>query len=101
MLAVGAPTANIGAKLAGRTLEAGVYKSSGPTAIAVGATLTSNGQGNPNAVFIFQIADTPITSSAAKISLTNSAQACHVFWQVASTATRWAHGRPSSTRPWR
>jgi hypothetical protein len=78
-----------------------VHKSSGPTAIAVGATLTSNGQGNPNGVFIFQIADTPITSSAAKISLTNSAQACHVFWQVASTATRWAHGRPSSTRPWR
>ncbi len=83
-----APTANIGAELAGTTLTAGVYKSSGPTGIGVVAgTLTLNGQGDPNAVFIFQIADTLITSSAATISLTNSAQACHVYWQVASSAT--------------
>lgn len=83
-----APTAGIGAELAGRTLTAGVYKSTGPTGIGVvGGTLTLNGQGNPNAVFIFQVAKTLITSSAAKVRLTNSAQACHVYWQVASSAT--------------
>lgn len=83
-----APTASIGAELAGRTLTAGVYKSTGPTGIGVaGGTLTLNGQGNPNAVFIFQVAKTLITSSAAKIKLTNGAQACHVYWQVASSAT--------------
>lgn len=61
-----APTASIGAELAGRTLTAGVYKSTGPTGIGVaGGTLTLNGQGNPNAVFIFQVAKTLITSSAA------------------------------------
>ena len=47
-----APTALIAGDLVGQTLTSGVYKSSGP--IAVSGTLTLDGQGDPDSVFIFQ-----------------------------------------------
>jgi hypothetical protein len=80
-----APTANVSGDLVGQTLTSGVYKSTGP--IALSGTLTLDGQGNPNAVFIFQIASTLITASASHVNVINGAQACHVFWQVGSSAT--------------
>jgi hypothetical protein len=80
-----AKTASVAGDLVGKTLTTGVYKSTGP--LALSGTVTLNGQGNPNAVFIFQIASTLITASASHVSLLNGAQACHVFWQVGSSAT--------------
>ncbi len=80
-----APTANVAGDLVGKTLTAGVYKSTGPLGLT--GTVTLNGQGNPNAVFIFQIASTLITASASHVNVINAAQACHVFWQVGSSAT--------------
>jgi hypothetical protein len=80
-----AETSSVAGDLVGKTLTAGVYKSTGP--IALSGTLTLNGQGNPNAVFIFQAASTLITASASKVSVINGAQACNVFWQVGSSAT--------------
>lgn len=80
-----AKTASVAGDLVGKTLTSGVYKSTGP--LALSGTVTLNGQGNPNAVFIFQIASTLITASASHVSLLNGAQACHVFWQVGSSAT--------------
>ena len=44
-------------------------------------------QGDPNAVFIFQIGSTLITGSNTTVQLINGAQACNVFWQVGSSAT--------------
>ncbi|HEX9086810.1 MAG TPA: ice-binding family protein, partial [Arthrobacter sp.] len=80
-----AMTALVAGDLVGKTLAPGVYKSSGP--LSVSGALTLNGQGNPNAVFIFQVASTLTTASASSIVLTNSAQACNVYWQVGSSAT--------------
>jgi hypothetical protein len=80
-----AKTASVAGDLVGKTLTAGVYKSTGPLGLT--GTVTLNGQGNPNAVFIFQIASTLITGSASHVSLLNGAQACNVFWQVGSSAT--------------
>ena len=80
-----APTASVAGDLVGRTLTSGAYKSTGP--LALGGTLTLDGQGNPKAVFIFQIASTLITASASNVRLINDAQACNVFWQVGSSAT--------------
>jgi hypothetical protein len=51
-----APTASVAGDLVGQTLTAGVYNSTGP--LALSGTVTLNGQGDPNAVFIFQIAST-------------------------------------------
>jgi hypothetical protein len=78
-------TASVAGDLVGKTLTAGVYKSTGP--LALSGTVTLNGQGNPDAVFIFQVASTLITASASHVKVINGAQACHVFWQVGSSAT--------------
>ena len=80
-----APTANVSGDLVGTTLTAGVYNASGP--LALSGTLTLDGQGNPDAVFIFQAASTLTTATASQVSMINGAQACHVFWQIGSSAT--------------
>jgi len=57
------------------------------TSVSAMLHVTLNAQGNPNAVFIFQIGSTLITGSGTSVSLVNGAQACNVFWQVGSSAT--------------
>ncbi|MCP9001968.1 ice-binding family protein [Pseudarthrobacter sp. RMG13] len=84
--AAGQPlTTSVSGDLVGRTLTEGVYGST--SSLALSGPLTLDGQGNPNSVFVFQAASTLITASASSIILTNSAQACNVFWQVGSSAT--------------
>lgn len=81
-------TSQIATDLAAATLTDGTYDSaSGTFEINGGGTLTLNGQGNADAVFIFKMATTLVTSSSSKVVLTNSAQACNVYWQVGSSAT--------------
>lgn len=80
-----AATATVAGDLVGQTLTPGVYKSVGP--LDLSGALTLNGEGNPNSVFIFQVASTLTTASASSIVLTNSAQACNIYWQVGSSAT--------------
>jgi ice-binding like protein len=50
-------------------------------------TLTLNGGGNPNAVFIFQIGTTLTTATSSVVLAVNGAQAANIFWQVGSSAT--------------
>ncbi len=79
-------TANVPSFIgAGQSLAPGVYKAS--TSLDVGGALTLNAGGDPNAVWIFQVPSTLVTDSASSVLLTNSAQACNVFWQVGSSAT--------------
>jgi len=81
-----APTQNLtGQDLGGMTLTGGVY-SFGSSAGLTG-TLTLDGQGNPHAVFIFQIGSTLTTASDSSVAFTDGARACNVFWQVGSSAT--------------
>jgi Ice-binding-like len=69
----------------GPALTPGVYNA--PSSLGVTGTVTLDGQGDPNAVFIFQIGSTLTTASGSAISLTDGANACNVFWQVGSSAT--------------
>lgn len=69
----------------GYTLEPGVY-TSGST-MGITGTLTLDGGGDPDAVFIFQAGSSLTTATDSEVVLTNSAQACNVFWQVGSSAT--------------
>jgi len=74
--------------LGGLTLTAGVYAfGANSSNITSGSPLVLNGQGDPNAVFVFQTASTLITASSSVVQLENGAQACNVFWQVGSSAT--------------
>jgi hypothetical protein len=74
-----------GQDLGGKTLTPGVYCFA--TSAQLTGTLTLDGQGNPNAFFIFQIGSTLTTASASSVLLINSASSCGVFWQVGSSAT--------------
>jgi hypothetical protein len=85
--AAGRPTnGSAGTDLAGQTFTAGVRTASSSLLLSSGS-VTLDAQGDPNAVFIFQIGSTLITGSATTVLLVNGAQACNVFWQVGSSAT--------------
>jgi hypothetical protein len=71
--------------LTGETLTGGVYRSA--SSLGLTGSVTLDGQGNPAAVFIFQIGSTLITGSGSHVVLAGGAQACNVFWQVGSSAT--------------
>jgi hypothetical protein len=45
-------------------------------------TLTLDGQGNPNSLFIFKINGALSTSTFSNVVLTNSASLCNVYWQI-------------------
>ena len=74
-----------GQNLGGLTLTPGVYCFSSSAQLT--GTLTLNGLGNPAAVFVFQIVSTLTTASNSRVSLTNMASRCNVFWQIGSSAT--------------
>ncbi len=68
----------------GKTYDAGVYSTG--AAFALTGTMTLNGQGNPNAVFIFQINAALNTAADSAVILTGGARASNVFWQVNGAA---------------
>lgn len=73
--------------LVGKTLIPGVYAATAKAPLSLTGRLVLDGQGNADAVFIFQTDSTLITSSGSSILLVNGASACNVFWQVQSSAT--------------
>lgn len=84
-------------QLGNRTLAPGVYKSAPGTYAIQGGDLYLDGQGDPNAIFVFQMATTllvggPGAAFPQSVILVNGAQAKNVFWQVGSAATINAAG---------
>src|SRR6201999_2669131 len=75
-----------GTDLAGQTFSPGVRTASSSLLLSAGS-VTLDAEGDPNAVFVFQIGTTLTTGSGTPVSLINGAQACNVFWQVGSSAT--------------
>jgi hypothetical protein len=77
-----------GQDLGGLSLTPGVYCFN--TSAQLSGALTLNAQGDPNAVFIFQIGSTLTTASASSVSFINGGAATYdanVYWQVGSSAT--------------
>jgi len=74
-----------GTDLGGLTLTPGV--SCFASSAQLTGTLTLDGQGDPNAVFVFQIGSTLTTASGSSVLLLNGANPCNVFFQVGSSAT--------------
>jgi Ice-binding-like/Bacterial Ig-like domain len=84
-------------QLGNRTLAPGIYKSAPGTFAIQGGDLTLDAGGNPNAVWVFQMATSltvggPGAAFPQSVLLVNGAQAKNVFWQVGSTATINAAG---------
>jgi hypothetical protein len=74
-----------GQALGGMTLTPGSYCFSSSADLT--GILTLNAEGDPNAVFLFQIGSTLTTGSNASVLFTNSGQGGSLFWQVGSSAT--------------
>ena len=77
-----AVTGNLG----GQTLTPGLYKSTSSLEISSG-DLTLDAQGDPNGVFLFEMASTLITTTGRQVILAGGAQATNIYWQVGSSAT--------------
>lgn len=84
-LASMAPTTVLtGQNLGGLTLFAGTYFFASSAQLT--GTLTLDAQGDPNAMFVFQIGSTLTTASGSAVSMLNG-DAGDVYWQVGSSAT--------------
>ena len=73
----GAPLAGA---LAGTTVSPGLHTVAG--AVSNTTTVTLDGGGDPNAVFVFQINGAMAFAAGSHVVLTNGARASRVFWQV-------------------
>ena len=74
-----------GQDLGGRTLGPGVYEFNSSAQLT--GPLILDAQGNPNALFVFNVGSTLTTASASSISLIGGAQGQNVFFRVGSSAT--------------
>ena len=72
--------------LGGQTLSPGLYKSATSLEITSG-DLTLDALGDPDAVWIFQMGSTLVTTVGRQVILSGGAQAANIFWQVGSSAT--------------
>jgi hypothetical protein len=90
-------------ELGGRTLQAGVYKSSPGTFAITSLPLVLDAQNNPNATWVFQMGSSLTVGNASapqNITVINGsiANCANVFWQVGSAAViDYAGGGPSGT----
>ena len=77
---------SVAGNLGGQTLAPGLYKSVAGLEVTSG-DLTLDAQGDANAVFIFQMATTLVTTVGRQVILSGGAQPSNIFWQVGSSAT--------------
>ena len=66
-------------QLGGQTLTAGVYRFPAATTANLIGTLTLDGEGDPNAVWVFQATSSLVTAAGSQALLTGAAQPCNVF----------------------
>jgi hypothetical protein len=84
-------------QLGNRTLAPGIYRSAPGSFSIQGGNLTLDGQGDPNAVWVFQMDSTlqvggPGAASPQSVLLKNGAQSKNIYWRVGSAATINAAG---------
>ena len=80
------PDTEFAGDLIGVTFTPGVHHTGAALALSAGGVLTLDAQGDPNAVFIFQIDGALNTAAGSSVQLINGAQASNVFWQVNGAA---------------
>jgi hypothetical protein len=81
--------------LAGLTIGPGLYTI--PGAASNTTTVTLDGGGDPNAVFVFQVGGALAFAAGSQVVLTNGAQASNVFWQVNGAAAIGANATFAGT----
>lgn len=77
---------SLAGNIGGLRLTPGLYKSTSSLSISSG-DVTFDAKGNPNAVFIIQVASAFTTTSGRQVFLAGGAKASNIFWQIGSSAT--------------
>jgi uncharacterized repeat protein (TIGR01451 family) len=90
-------TAALPANLGGATLTPGVHSTSGAMGFTASTVLTLDGQGDRDAVFIFQIGAALTVGASAQVNLVGDAQACNVFWAVGGATSIGATAKFAGT----
>ena len=88
-------TGSFAGDLNGQTFHPGVWHTA--SAFALTGTLTLDADGDPNAVFVFQVDAALNTAAASTIVLVDGAQASHVYFQVQGAAGTGADSSFSGT----
>ena len=83
--------------LAGATLSPGLYTSSAATGLAASTSVTLDGGGDRNAVFVIQVGGAFVLGAGAQINLAGGTQASNVFWLVNGAFTVGAGGQFAGT----
>ena len=81
--------------LAGLTLAPGLHSTA--AAVSNTGTVTLDGGGDSNAVFVFKIGGALTMAAAARVTLANGARASRVFWQVNGAAAVGANAKFAGT----
>jgi hypothetical protein len=87
------PDSEFAGDLNGVTFTAGVHHTAAALDLSASGVVTLDGQGDAQAVFIFQIDGALNTAAGSSVLLINGAQAANVYWQVDGAA---GTGGPSS-----
>jgi hypothetical protein len=74
------PTSQFDGDLGGRTFYDGVHHTA--AAVALTSTLTLDAQGDPDAVFVFQVDAALNTTAGSTVLLTNGTKPSNVYWQA-------------------
>ena len=74
-------------ELSGLTLKPGVFCFAAAAAVTPPTHLVLDAQGDPDAVFIFQIGSTLTVGNNTAVRVINGGSDCNVYWQVGSSAT--------------
>lgn len=89
------PTGSFAGDQIDRTFHPGVHSTSG--AFANTGTITLDADGNPNALFVFQINAAMGPAAGSHVVLVGGAKASNVFWQVNGAVTVGANAEVSGT----
>jgi hypothetical protein len=74
-------------EIGGKTFYPGTYRTDTAINFAYGTTVTLDGKGDPNAVFLFQAGTTLVTAADSYFILKNGANAKNIIWALGTAAT--------------
>jgi hypothetical protein len=89
------PTSSFSGDQSGHTFYPGVHHTS--AAFALTGTLTLDANGDPDAIFVFQVDAAMNTAASSHVVLTDSAKASNVYWQVEGAVGTGASATLSGT----
>jgi len=81
------PGSTLSADLTGLTITPGVYTVPAAATSNLTGTVTLDGEGIANAIWVFQMPSTLVTSSGSIVNVINKGSGAEIFWNVNSSAT--------------